>query len=59
MLGDRFSYADLALLDAEPWFGRVLGEDVQYPEKMKQVVALTKQDKKIAAYLAARPETPF
>ena len=58
MLGDVMSYADLALLDIEPWLGRTLA-DVPLPPKLKAIVTKVEADPKVAAYLANRPATPF
>jgi len=58
VLGDVMSYADLALLDIEPWLGRTLA-DVPLPPKLKAIVTKVEADPKVAAYLAARPATPF
>lgn len=58
VLGGEMSYADLALLDAEPWLERSI-PDIKLPEKLKAVVTKVEADPKIAAYLAARPKTAF
>ena len=52
------SYADLALLDAEPWLARTV-PGVQLPPQLKAIVTKVEADPKVAAYLAARPQTPF
>jgi len=58
VLGDKMSYADLALLDAEPWLARTV-PGVQLPPQLKAIVTKVEADPKVAAYLAARPQTPF
>jgi len=58
VLGDSMSYADLALLDAEPWLARTV-PGVQLPAKLKAIVTKVEADPKVAAYIAARPKTPF
>ena len=52
------SYADLALVDAEPWLERTI-PDVKLPEKLKAVVTKVEADPKISTYLASRPKTAF
>lgn len=59
VLGDAaMSYADLALLDAEPWIVRIY-PDLELPEKLKSIVVKVKADPEVAPYLASRPITPF
>jgi len=58
VLGDELSYADLALVDAEPWLERTI-PDIKFPEKLKAVVTKVEADPKIAAYLSSRPKTNF
>lgn len=58
VLGSVMSYADLALLDVEPWIARSIPE-IPCPANFKDIVAKVEKDKKIAAYIANRPNTPF
>lgn len=58
VLGGEMSYADLALVDAEPWLERTI-PDVKLPEKLKAVVTKVEADPKISTYLASRPKTAF
>jgi glutathione S-transferase len=57
-LGDKMSYADLALMDIEPWIVRNL-PGVELPEKLKSIVAKTQAHPKVAVWLEKRPKTPF
>ena len=58
VLGKQMSYADLALVDAEPWLERTI-PDVKLPEKLKAVVTKVEADPKVAKYLASRPKSAF
>jgi len=58
VLGKQMSYADLALVDAEPWLERTI-PDVKLPEKLKAVVTKVEADSKVAKYLASRPKSAF
>jgi hypothetical protein len=52
------SYADLAVMDVEPWLARNL-PSVELPEKLKFIVAKTQAHPKVAAWLKKRPKTDF
>jgi len=58
VLGDEMSYADLALFDFEAWLQRIL-PGVELPAKLKAIVNKVEADPKVAAYVKARPVTPF
>jgi len=58
VLGKTMSYADLALLDLEPWVALTMPQ-IQTPEKLKEVIRKVEADPKIAGYLASRPAAAF
>jgi glutathione S-transferase len=57
-LGDKMSYADLAVMDIEPWLVRNL-LSVELPEKLKSIAAKTKAHPKVAAWLEKKTEDTF
>jgi hypothetical protein len=52
------SYADLAIMDIEPWLAKTL-PSIELPKKLKSIVAKTQAHPKVAAWLEKRPKTAF